>query len=142
MNYQIDAGVCEPNTKIEDRICPICSVCGKKIFMFDDLNCPNCGSPIWDVVTTGDFIIGDDTLIRYEGDKSNVIIPDNITIIFNDAFADFNHITSVEIPYGIKLIGMWAFMRCENLKEFILPDSVEKLYDGVCYKCKGAQLKS
>lgn len=53
-------------------------------------------------------------------------IPDGVTCIGYEAFADQRHLTSIHIPDSVEIIESRAFLNCYALKEFILPASVKK----------------
>ncbi len=94
-----------------------------------------------------DFIIEGNTLIKYKGVATKVIIPDFITEIANSAFLDCGDILELTIPNSIthlpngmcynclklikinmpdsiKTIGVSTFYGCSDLKELTLPNSV------------------
>lgn len=73
------------------------------------------------------FVIEGDQLIRYNGNDSNIIIPDGIKYIKDSVFADRENIVSVTIPEGVIYIGWDSFMRCKNLRKISLPNSLETL---------------
>ena len=49
-----------------------------------------------------DFIIENDVLIEYTGEGGEVVITNGVTSIGDEAFADCNGLTGVEIPNGDK----------------------------------------
>ena len=63
-----------------------------------------------------EFIINDNTIIEYVGPGGNVIIPQNITDIFFEAFYASTLITSITIPGSILDITPFVFEKCKNLK--------------------------
>ena len=73
------------------------------------------------------FVIEGDQLIKYNGNDSNIIIPDGIKYIKDSVFADRENIVSVTIPEGVIYIGWDSFMRCKNLRKISLPNSLETL---------------
>lgn len=73
--------------------------------------------------TQKDFDIKAGELIKYSGEKQDVIIPENVTEIGDFAFEKMN-IKSVSIPKGITKIGEKAFGGCKQLKTINIPDSV------------------
>lgn len=72
-----------------------------------------------------DFLIRDGSLVRYNGTKSNVIIPDGVTSIGDSAFlGQKNRIISVKIPDSVISIGQYTFMNCFKLIEIYNKSSV------------------
>lgn len=103
------------------------------------------------------FIINDGELIQYNGLDSEVIIPDNVVKIKNQAFYRCKFLTKVVIPNSVIEIGEYAFADCYHL-EFIqfseklvfigkyafantkvtyieIPKSVTKIEEGAFYGC-------
>ena len=64
------------------------------------------------------------TLILYPMGKSDVsyVIPDGVTTIRKNAFADCTSLTSITIPDSVTTIGQSAFEWCTGLKEFIVQE--------------------
>ena len=68
-----------------------------------------------------DFQIDKTVLVRYRGNAANVIIPEGITAIGEEAFKFCEkQITSVTIPLSVASIRVEAFSGCSNLKEIIV----------------------
>ncbi len=65
-------------------------------------------------------------LKKYTGNEKNIIIPNGVTEIGSRVFFQ-SEIESVELPYGLKIIGQEAFGCCFNLKALAIPDSVIKI---------------
>ena len=89
------------------------------------------------------FICDDNSeyyLIKYVGNASNLILPDNILghnySIYKGVFYNNTNLVSVTIPYGVKEIGDSAFDRCENLTNVEIPDSVTNIGRGAFAFCK------
>lgn len=90
-----------------------------------------------------DFTISKDTLTKYSGSDSNVVIPDGVKTIGKEAFAGNNKIVSVKIPSTVKKIDYSAFSSCKNLESIIIPDSVENVGDSAfngCEKLKNVRI--
>lgn len=76
-------------------------------------------------VLESDFDITDGVLIRYSGSNGgDVVIPDEVTSIGDEAFKNRTNITSITIPDGVTSIGTYAFANCFNLASINIPDSV------------------
>lgn len=58
-------------------------------------------------------------LRKYDGPGGNVVIPDNVTIIAENAFRNRLDVTGLVIPAGVRRIEKQAFMDCRKLKRVI-----------------------
>ena len=74
-----------------------------------------------------DFIICDEVLIKYIGRDKKVVIPDNVTMIGDEAFSECRWITEIIIPKHVTTIGNRAFFECGNLTSITLPDSITSI---------------
>lgn len=59
----------------------------------------------------------------YRADIKNIVIPHNIEVIDQEAFAG-SSLESVTISEGVKLIKDYAFNECRNLKQLVYPNSI------------------
>lgn len=59
----------------------------------------------------------------YRADIKNIVIPPNIEVIDQEAFAG-SSLESVTISEGVKLIKDYAFNECRNLKQLVYPNSI------------------
>lgn len=62
-----------------------------------------------------EFEIENGILKAYHGDGSNVVIPEGVTEIGEDAFENCDSLVAVTVPNSVKKIGAGAFDGCENL---------------------------
>ena len=62
-------------------------------------------------------------------------IPDSVTEIGANAFANCESLKKVKFGAGIKSIGKDAFRSCDNLEEIDLPEGVESIGDGAFKYC-------
>lgn len=90
---------------------------------------------------TGDFIFGaanlnglnpfypmgweENTLLQYQGDGGDVVIPEGITAIGRGAFAYRDDITSITIPEGVTYLDYYVFYGCENLESVTFPSTLK-----------------
>lgn len=75
-------------------------------------------------------------LVRYSGkSEKNIVIPEGVTEIGDNAFNGNITFQSVVIPEGVKSIGESAFYACYGLKEVSLPQSLESIGDYAFNQC-------
>lgn len=77
-------------------------------------------------------------LVAYAGTETDVVIPDTVKRIAENAFLG-KDITSVTIPDSVVEIGEKAFYQCGELTKITIPSSVTKIGQlafGNCYKLK------
>lgn len=67
----------------------------------------------------------------------NVVIPDSVTEIGEEAFKDCTGLTSVVLPKSVKKIGYGAFEYCTNLTTIDIPDSVTEIGEKAFRGCTG-----
>ena len=73
------------------------------------------------------FIIDDNNnLVAYVGNENNIVIPDGVEVIGQDAFSG-KDMTSVTIPSSVTKIERTAFYGCENLESITIPASVNSI---------------
>jgi hypothetical protein len=58
------------------------------------------------------------------GKITSIVIPDSVTVIRENAFADCSELSSVTLPGALTTIGESAFNNCTLLSTIILPDSL------------------
>ena len=56
-----------------------------------------------------------------------IIIPEGITSIDEEAFEGCVDLTKITLPSSLKHIGRNAFADCKNLKTVVLPDSISEI---------------
>ena len=74
-----------------------------------------------------DFVIEDGVLKKYKGKDRDVVIPNNVTSIGQDAFNRCYSLKSVMIPDGVTSIGRYAFEYCSGLTSVTIPYSVTEI---------------
>ncbi|MFQ9516582.1 MAG: leucine-rich repeat protein [Eubacterium sp.] len=82
-----------------------------------------------------DFVIENGVLTGYNGTGGNVVIPDTVTEILNDAFYGNDDIISVTIPDTVKKIERESFRFCENLESVSLPANLQSIEIGTFEAC-------
>lgn len=75
----------------------------------------------------GDFVIfGDGILYTYKGNGGDVVIPDGVKYILEDAFLFYENITSLTIPNSVIKIGNYNFYDCTELKDIYYTGTEEE----------------
>ena len=74
-----------------------------------------------------DFIIENGVLTKYVGPGGDVVIPEGVTKIGDEAFAQCKALTGVIMSDTVKTIGSGSFFWCRNLKRVQLGKHVEKI---------------
>ena len=80
--------------------------------------------------------IEDGVLVECDQNFSGeLVIPDSVTKIDNQAFLDCGKLTSVVIPDSVKEIDNYAFESCKGLVEVTIGKSVTTIGTGAFYQC-------
>jgi len=77
--------------------------------------------------TPAEFEIRDGVLESYNGNSVDIIVPDNVVHIGDNAFKDLGRIRSVTIPNGVLSIGKRSFSGCARLESINIPETVVKI---------------
>ena len=83
----------------------------------------------------GDFEIIDNTLVAYNGNDSDVTIPNSVISIGESVFTGCESLTSITIPNSVTSIGNWAFYGCSSLTSITIPNSVTTIGDWAFKGC-------
>ena len=82
-----------------------------------------------------DFQIENGVLVKYTGNGGDVVVPEGVTSIGNEAFYECSSLTSVTLPDSLTSIGDSAFRECSSLTSVTIPDSVTSIARGAFYGC-------
>lgn len=77
-------------------------------------------------------------LLKYNGTRKNVVIPDRVNVIGSMAFANSN-IRSVKIPNSVYKIEYAAFFNCSSLEQINIPSSVTTICKRPIWGCKNLE---
>lgn len=77
----------------------------------------------------------DKVLVGYNGDKTEIVLPDGITEIYSYAFYNCSNLRQVVIPASVVTIGANAFEKCSKLIAVTIPDSVTTIGWSAFYEC-------
>ena len=81
-------------------------------------------------------ICGDGILIDYNGNETDIVIPDHVKKI-SSAFDEYPPLVRITIPEGVTEVGGSAFFGCHNLKYVTLPQSLRKIGASAFLYCTG-----
>ena len=90
-----------------------------------------------DTVTLPETINGNEYEIHKMSGAINVVIPQNITTLPENAFEKSYCLRSITIPEGTTVIPKNAFAYCEGLNTVILPASLTTIEYSAFYSCNG-----
>ena len=102
---------------------------------------PYCNHIFYKDEEIKNLIIPDDVISisdnAFWGCKSllSLIIPNSVTSIGSSAFNGCSNLTSVTLSNGLKYIGPGAFCNCENLTSITIPKSVTEIVGGLFQGC-------
>ena len=74
-----------------------------------------------------DFVTEGTVLTQYSGSSSNIVIPEGITEIAENAFSKNTDLYSVTMPSTLKKIGKEAFYSCTRLSKVTFNDGLEEI---------------
>lgn len=127
---------CGSNLTVDsDKDAAICEFCGKPYIVKDaivnnyinmHISQATINAESLNLITRKDFEIQAGNLIKYTGEKQEIVIPNSVKKIGDEAFSGLN-ITSVLIPDTVISIGISAFKGCKELKKVEIPDSVTEI---------------
>lgn len=80
-----------------------------------------------------DFIIENGVLIKYVGPGGDVVLPEGITRISDNAFRSNQTVTSVVMQSGITEMGMCVFWDCHYIKRIVFSDTIKVIPTSTCY---------
>ncbi|MDR0957848.1 MAG: leucine-rich repeat protein [Clostridiales bacterium] len=74
-----------------------------------------------------DFVRNNGVLGYYQGTGGDIVIPNDVTVISDNAFFGCESLTGVTIPDSVTSIGRAAFSDCINLTSVTIPSSVKSI---------------
>jgi len=84
------------------------------------------------------FDIQNGILKRFQlvNSEKEIIIPQGVTEIADNAFEHCIHLISVQIPDSVTKIGNFAFIHCFQLQSIVMPDSVTSIGESAFLFCR------
>ena len=95
----------------------------------------NVHAVIPSVSPDGDTVIGIEGAFMGSSCLRSVVIPDTVTFIGYQSFANCGGLLEVTIPDSVVEIGYGAFAGCNKVAEFDLPDRLEHIGEGAFALC-------
>ena len=74
------------------------------------------------------------TLVKYTGKDPDVIIPDGISEIGDEAFFKNKYLETVTVPESVYLLGTKSFYSCTNLKQIVCHGTIQVWSDFITKK--------
>ena len=127
-----------------------CAATSKPSQWSSDWN-PDNRPVVWGVKAEGDFIYlitnaarREVSIIKYTGNSSNVVIPSkptinglqcNITGIGDYAFAECGNMKQIIIPNSVQIIGNYAFAGCAELSQIIIGSGITSIGESAFSEC-------
>ena len=122
-----------------------CPYCGFKFKEVDSVPTQevNAGSALDDAINNLNtfaedalaFEIADGVLLKYNGNKEEVTIPDGVTAIGQGAFCQCHTIKSVNMPDSVTEVCNNAFSGCRNLNSVTLSKNLNRIGKSAFYFC-------
>ncbi len=82
-----------------------------------------------------EFVIEQETLVRYHGSDAHVTVPDGVKRIGDSAFAGSRTLCSVTLPDGLERIEEHAFSSCRALENVRFPESLRIINNEAFRSC-------
>lgn len=83
---------------------------------------------------------GPDLELISKEELTEIVIPEGVTMIANEAFTDCRQLKTVVLPKSLKSIGEYAFASCFNLEDIVFPEGLEVIDERAFSSC--SSLKS
>ena len=66
---------------------------------------------------------------------TSIVIPDSVTVLGKNAFADLKNLAEVTLGKGLKVISNNAFSNCPSISSMVLPEGLEVIDDQAFMGC-------
>jgi hypothetical protein len=109
----------------EIEVCEGVTSIGNNAFYNPELTGEN--DPIFDE-TLESVPLPEDTVVQ-------IVLPEGLSTIGDDAFSGCNSLRKIEIPKSVTYIGKYAFSFCQGLRELNVPEGVSVVSASLFYNC-------
>ena len=82
-------------------------------------------------------------LILIASGKENVVVPDGVEVLFENAMISSTNLINVELPASLKEVGPYSFYQSNKLSDIRIPDAVESIGNRAflgCYSLTDVEL--
>ena len=86
-----------------------------------------------------DFEINGNTLVKYLGSEKEVVIPEEVVVIGEKAFAMNDTVEKITVGQKVDHIRNGAFANCKNLLEVVFQGKIKRLEGGVFEGCSSIE---
>ena len=130
---------CGGNLTVESsKDAAICEFCGKP-YIVKDAIVQNYINNVINIDTVNvfagkDYVVKSGVLVEYNGEGSDIKIPDSVKELSADVFAGLP-IETLEFSEGIKIIPAYAFQNCKALRKVVFPNSLETIGESAFGGC-------
>lgn len=76
------------------------------------------------------FTLKNHVLERYHGPGGEVVVPDGVCAVGEEAFYNCASLTHIVLPRTVRRIGKLAFAGCTGLASLKLPEGLERIEEG------------
>ena len=82
-----------------------------------------------------DFQISDGVLEKYNGNEKNVVIPETVTKILDEAFKGCKTVEKIVMPSSVTSLGKGVFRDCSELKAITLSSNIRHISECSFMNC-------
>ena len=101
-----------------------CPKCNREFIKTND-KCIYCGYDMNSNDINDEFFVSGNKLVRYQGVNKNIVIPNGILEIGNNAFMNNEYIETVEFSNSVRIIEESAFENCVHLFKLINNNNIQ-----------------
>ncbi|WP_409967975.1 leucine-rich repeat domain-containing protein [Bengtsoniella intestinalis] len=83
-----------------------------------------------------EYVVVDNRLIRYNGSGAEAVVPDGVTVIEDDVFANQKGLETVVLPETLLEIKERVFHGCASLTNVVLPQRLEQIGRAAFANCE------
>ena len=86
-------------------------------------------------IMMNEFVIENNTVISYNARQEEVIVPDGVTIIGENAFKGCASIKKITLPDSVERIEKHAFKGCRKLEHIQMSSNLKSIGDYAFHRC-------